>query len=148
MSTFEWSSLILSAVQAFVIVVTLIYLSAQTKAASLSVKEAARGMRLLAINASADAINSLNEAILDHPELLESLGDTKDDTFAHIIFNRFEQIYVLWRERLVDEVDWRSEKQWVRNTLANPAMRERWDRSRSYFRQDFVNWVEDLLRSG
>lgn len=136
-----------SVAQTIAVCVSLWWLARQTRSASESVKEAVRAIRVSVHNATADAVNDINELVIGNDELLQANKESKQEVLRHIFFNRFEQIYTLHFEKLMDAQSWESSERWISHKMTDPEMRATWSSVKLHYRKDFANWIDDLSSS-
>lgn len=133
-----------AAVQAVVVLVSLWFLYAQVKVANATAKDAVKNLRVLVHNATADALNSLNEMLVSNPELREVSQESNIELLCHLRFNRFEQVYCLHRERVLDEDAIASGRRWMHDSMKSKDMKRVWKENRQYYRQDFARWLDSI----
>jgi hypothetical protein len=109
------------------------------------VKQSNRSQRVEVHNSTADSINELNQIIVTDDELLKANKETKEEVLCHLKLNRFEQLFVLHKEGLLDHDGWNSTIEWVRHSMSGDEMKRMWPSSKRFYRADFAAWVELLM---
>lgn len=120
------------------------YNAEQLKSAADSLEETKRSLRVSVHNATAEAVNSINEFIAANADLQAAAGESPSELLAHVRFNRFEQVHALWREGFLDEQALECTKAWIADSMKKPEMQGSWKTCRRYYRADFCDWVDSL----
>ncbi len=134
-----------SMLQAIVVLGSVFFLYAQIKAANATGKDAERSFRVLVHNATADALNRLNELLASNSELRAASQESNIEILCHLRFNRFEQIYCLHRERVLDDDAIQSGRRWMHDSMQSDAMIRTWQENRRYYREDFARWLDNIV---
>lgn len=111
------------------------------------VSQSNRSQRVEVNNSVADSINELNQLLIADETLLKINGESKAEVLCHLKLNRFEQLFVLHQEHLLDEDAWSSTIKWVRLSMTRNEMKDAWPNCRDYYRPDFARWVDLIIET-
>lgn len=107
-------------------------------------RSAAKSLRMSTHIATADAVNDINMLIAGDQEIRKVTGETPAETLAHVRLNRFEQMFLLSRDRLIGADAMKGVNAWVGDSMKKPEMRLHWPSSRRYFSDAFGEWIDSL----
>ena len=136
---------IATVLEAVAVTITLIYVIRQTTATSKSILEMQRETHLEKIERRKSLTREINQLLMQDNTLSKLLGYKKSDILAFMLLHDCELQYNLWKNRLMSDSEWQSEKNVTAKVMSYPFVKKVWEHGWKEYPQEFAEFANSLI---
>ncbi len=144
---YEW---VFRLVEVFAVVVGVWFIARQTRHMSQNISNIQEGLELERGSAIYHYNELINPVLVEHPELAEAFGLTRQDAFAYLIIGEFQRLFHLRKEGVIEDSRWDAFKDPMKKTMNTELVKKVWVQQKGVGRgttDEFEKFIETLAYS-